>query len=216
MENKPSLKSRLLTLRQTGVNRLISLIYGQPMQVLPAGHVGLAGAVVLWYLHEGFRHFVLIKNPKVGDGKARFISCLGLGNQADMPAALTHILTQNLGDIFAGTLPKNALNTDKVASAPLFSYTDEALGVTTPVQAMVWVVQIQQPQIELITTGKENAVVLVPEFAMSSNQVSPTHKALYQAVQRQLPKMRMLTPPAERQAEEAISTLGATTPRTIH
>lgn len=188
-----------IELRQTFVNKLLSMMYGVPMQVMPKGNVALAGAVVLWFAQEGGgRQFIMIRNAKEGkglDGRARFVSVLGVGRHANVPEALQAALKAQLGEVFAKSAGSATITVDRVAAAPLFSYVDEGTGVSMPVQSLVWVVHVAAPLADVITTPDGLQAVMVPEFALRkaekvADKISPTHKALWQAVQRQLPKMK--------------------------
>lgn len=208
--------SRFLEVRQAAVNGLLSLLYGQPMQVMPKGHVGLAGAVVFWYVQDGNRQLIMVRNTAGGDGKARFLSCLGVGSKAkDIPAALRAAVKAQLGEVFARTVSGPALDADRVGAAPLFSYTDEGVGVALPVQSLVWVVHVAQPLVDLIVTPQGMQAVMVPEFATGSNKVSPTHKALFESVQRHLPKMKRDSVTHEA-VDEGIREVGAGGGRVVH
>lgn len=202
--------------RQALVNGLFSLLYGQPVQVVPKGYVGLAGAVVVWCMHEGQRVFVMLQNHRDGDGKARFVSCMGLGRHADMSAAMKGVVRAQLGEVFARSAAGGqVLNVDRVAAAPLFSYTEPHLGVALPVQSLVWVVQVSHQVVDLIATQPEVQMVLVPEAAMGSEKVSSTHRALWQAVQRQLPRVKKQDVMSAEAMDEAIKTLSRG-PRVVH
>lgn len=186
---------RYLAWRGGMVNRLLTFMYGHPMQVLPKGHVGLAGGVVFWYLQDGFKQFVMVRGND-GDGRARFVSCLGLGKHPDLGGALRAVVELQLGKVFARSLGAKLFEADRVAAAPLFTYADEALGTSCPVQALVWVVQVQPAQVDLIETQSSDVpgsvqAVMVPEFALSSQKVSNTHRSLWHAVQRHIPKGKL-------------------------
>lgn len=205
--------NRWVRFRNAFMTRWLSLLYGQPVEVVPKGHVALAGAVVLWFLQDGFKQFVLLKQND-GDGRARFISCLGTGPHNDMGSALAAVLKSQLGEVFARTVEKRLLNADRVAAAPLFSYTDDGLGTTSPVQTLVWVVQMNPAALDLIHTGKNAQVMVVAEFGLSSNKISPTHRALYQSAMRHLPKGKMAVPPDAPDEGVKIHTAGDS--RTVH
>jgi hypothetical protein len=185
--------------RQYFVNKGLSWLYGVPMQVMPKGNVALAGAVVLWFAQEGGgRQFIMIRSTKDGkavDGRARFVSVLGVGRHANVPEALQAALKAQLGEVFAKSAGMTTITADRVAAAPLFSYVDESTGVAMPVQSLVWVVHVAAPLADIVTTPDGLQAVMVPEFALRKaeklgDKISPTHKALWQAVQRQLPKMK--------------------------
>ncbi|MFZ2586643.1 MAG: hypothetical protein WAZ18_00745 [Alphaproteobacteria bacterium] len=205
--------AHFFTRRQQVVNIILSMLYGTPMQVVPKGYVGLAGAVVLWYIEGGIRYLLMARQePKVlgGDGKARFISCLGLGSSGDMGAALRRVATAQLGEVFVrSVLGKGALQADKVACAPVFNYTDEHVGVPTPVQSLVWVVQINPHMLDVVISPSGVQALRVPENALASDKISPTHKSLFATVQAHLPKMRPMPAPSGDMVEETIRELSA-------
>jgi hypothetical protein len=208
-----NLWNRWVRFRNHWLTRWLSLLYGQPVEVVPKGHVALAGAVVLWFLQDGFKQFVLLRQEN-GDGRARFVSCLGTGAHADMSHALTAVLKNQLGEIFSRTIESRLLAPDRIAAAPLFSYNDESVGTTSPVQTLVWVVQISPAALDLIHTPAGTQVMVVAEFGLSSNKISPTHRSLYQAAQRHLPKGR--TPKSEDKPDDGIKVLESAAPRTVH
>lgn len=208
-----NVRDSLLALRGRVIDRALSGIYGAPMRATPVttagGQVGVAGAVVLWFMQDGFRHYVMVKNDKT-DPRARFVSSLGFGGYRNMGEALRAAVKFQLGDVFARTLGDGALSLDRVAAAPVFSLTDETTGVATPVQSLVWVVQIQQAQTELIMAGPGCVPVMVPEFGLVSNKVSPTHRALVESVRRQLPKLKNVkADPTPEQIEDAVGVIGS-------
>lgn len=180
-------------------NGLMSVFFGAPMQVVPARkepaagpQVTVAGAVVFWYLEGGIKHFVMLRQPEYGetaDGRGRWLSCFGLGAHADMPAALRNAVKTQMGAVFSGTLPAHLLDADRVAAAPMFSVSD-ASGAPSPVQTLVWVAHLQPAQVDVIEPVRGVSVMLVPEFSMNSSQISPTHRAIFHAAARHLPKGR--------------------------
>ena len=184
------------------------------MQVMPKGYVGLAGAVVFWYVENGQRFMLMVRQePKVlgGDGKARFVSAMGLGVSADMGTALRKVALAQLGEVFVrSVLAKGALQADKVVCAPLFNYTDEAVGVASPVQSLLWVVQVNPHMVDVIVTPEGVQALRVPEQALAgSDKVSATHKALLATVQRHLPKMKPVPVASAELVEENIRELSA-------
>lgn len=192
---------RFLLWRQKMVNKILTNLYGQPMQVLPAGHVGLAGALVLWVVQDGGRQMVMVRNPKARDARARLVSFMGLGRHGDMSAAMKAAVKSQLGEVFAKTLKLDKLTLDRVAGTPMFTYTDEENGIVTPVQVLVWVQQIAAVQLELIKLPEGSELVLVNEQQLAQGKttwVAPTHMSLWRSVQRHLP-VRSL--PREEDAE---------------
>mgnify|MGYP003393998539 CR=1 FL=1 len=202
--------------RQQVVNVILSMLYGTPMQVMPKGYVGLAGAVVFWYVEGGTRYVLMVRQEKGGDGKARFVSCLGLNGGTDMGVALRKVAVAQLGEVFVKTaLAKGALQADKVACSPLFNYTDETVGVSMPVQSLVWVVQLNPNLMDVIVAPEGVQALRVPENALGSEKVSATHKALYATVQRHLPKLKAMPAGTAEVVEESIRELSAGS-RVVH
>lgn len=188
-------RTRWLAVRQTMLDGLFSTLYGTPMQVLPKGHAGLAAAVVLWFMQDGQRNVIMVRNPKGRDNRARLVSCLGLASAVDMSVGLRGALESQLGKVFARTIDKKLLNTDRVAAAPVFTYTDDETGISSPVQVLAWVVQIQPVQMELIHTASNLELVLITEQTLdaapaSTTHLSPTHRAIWHSVHRHLPALR--------------------------
>lgn len=181
----------MLLMRQKIVNKLLSGLYGQPMQVLPEGHVGVAGALVLWVVQDGGRQLLMIRTPKAKDSRARLVSFMGLGKHTDMALAMRAAVRAQTGELFTKTLKLDKLTLDRVAAAPMFTYTDEVNGIVTPVQVLVWVQQVQPVQLELIKMSNGNELMVVNEQALmlgKVNGVSPTHTAIWRSVARHLPQ----------------------------
>lgn len=182
---------RFLVVRQKVINWILSGLYGQKMMVLPAGHVGLAGALVLWVVQDGGRQLVMIRAPKGKDSRARLVSFMGLGRHTDMSAAMKAAAKAQLGEVFAKTLKLDKVSLDRVAAAPMFTYTDEENGIVTPVQVLMWTMQVQPVQLELLKMSDGHEMVLVNEQALLAgkvNWVAPTHAALWRSVARHLPQ----------------------------
>lgn len=180
-----------MLLRQKLMNRMLSSLYGSPMQVLPAGHVGLAGALVLWMVQDGGRQMIMLRTPAARDSRARLVSFMGLGKHGDMSSAIKASARTQLGEVFAKTLKLEKLTLDRVAAAPMFTYTDEENGIVTPVQVLVWIAQVQPVQLELLQLLEGSELVLVSEQALAQGKatfVAPTHAALWRSVQRHLPQ----------------------------
>lgn len=183
-------------MRQKAMAKLLSYLYGSPMQVLPAGHVGLAGALVLWVAQSGGRQMVFLRNTKGPDNNARLTSFFGLGKHEDMAAAMRASARTQLGETFCKSLKINTLSLDKIAAAPMFTYTDDANGIVTPVQTLVWVMQVQPVQLELLELQPDHELVLVPEHALRNGRpahISPTHVAIWRSILRHLPLKKLPT-----------------------
>ncbi|RYG59398.1 MAG: hypothetical protein EON60_10555 [Alphaproteobacteria bacterium] len=182
---------RFTVFKQQLVNRVLSNMYGQPVQVLPAGHVGVAAALVLWTVQDGGRQLVFVRNPRAKDIRARLVSVMGLGKHADMAVAMIAAARAQVGDVFVKTLKLDKLSLDRVAAAPMFVYTDEGNGIVTPVQILLWVQQVQPVQLELMKLQAGCELVTVSEQALLQGRahgVSSTHVAMWKAVARHLPQ----------------------------
>lgn len=198
---KPALRKHLQQLgwkfllgRQKAVNRLLSYLYGTPMQVLPAGHVGLAGALVLWVAQSGGRQMLFVRNTAAKETNARLTSFFGLNKHEDMAQAMRAAARAQLGETFCKSLKIDSITIDKLAAAPMFTYTDEDNGIITPVQTLVWIMQVQPMQLELIELPKNHELVLVPEQALRSGRpshISPTHLAIWRSVLKHLPLKKL-------------------------
>jgi hypothetical protein len=178
------------------MGKLLSFLYGTPMQVLPEGHVGLAGALVLWVAQSGGRQMLFLRNTKGADTNARLTSFFGLNKHEDMAAAMRTSARTQLGETFCKSLKIQNITLDKVAAAPMFTYTDEQNGIVTPVQTLVWVMQVQPMQLELIELQPNHELVMIPEHALRNARpanVSPTHVAIWRSIMRHLPLKKLPT-----------------------
>ncbi len=178
------------------MGKLLSFLYGSPMQVLPAGHVGLAGALVLWVAQSGGRQMMFLRNTNGPDTNARLTSFFGLNKHEDMAAAMRTSARAQLGETFCKSLKIQNITLDKIAAAPMFTYTDEANGIVTPVQTLVWVMQVQPVQLELIELQPNHELVMIPEQALRNGrpaQVSPTHVAIWRSIMSHLPLKKLPT-----------------------
>lgn len=161
------------------------------MQVVPAGHVGVAAALVLWTVQDGGRQLVFVRSPSARENRARLISVMGIGKHTDMAAAMIAAARAQVGDLFVKTLKLDKLSLDRVAAAPMYVYTDETCGIMTPVQVLVWVQQVLPVQLELIKLAQGSELVIVNEQTLLNGKtsgVSPTHIAMWRAVARHLPQ----------------------------
>lgn len=181
------LKQHITTARHWLAAKLVQALYGQEMLITDQDKLDVAGCLVMWYVQDGFRHFVLI-NPyrKNGTAKARFPSYFGLKLGQDAATALSDAVKTQLGDVFFRSLDKQLLEADRIAVAPTFRYTDDVTGATIPVQALIWAIQITPSQAELIQGADGISCTTVAEYAMLGSQVAPTHKAVYQHTLRHI------------------------------
>lgn len=178
-QNKASLKTRL-------ANAITSAIFGRPMHVSHLPKSAVAGIVIFWYFENGVRQFVMVKNPKEASAQARFVSCLGMGKSKTMSEAASATTNLLLGKVFTRSLDKNLLAADRVCAVPTFNTEDSVFGGHVPVHSIVWAVQITQEQAQMCEPEQHLDVVAVPEFAMMGNEVSDSHKAVYQACLRHI------------------------------
>ncbi|NBV54550.1 MAG: hypothetical protein EBR79_02425, partial [Proteobacteria bacterium] len=163
----------LILQRQKHLNRLFSLLYGQPMQLVPAGHVSLAGAVVLWCVHNGQRQLLMLRSPLAADTRLRFVSSMGLGQQGDAASHMRAAIEQQLGRTFArSTQITKHIATNRLVAAPAYTYANPQLGVLTPMQVLVWQVHIQPVQVELAHPPKGLEIALVPESLLTGNSTT--------------------------------------------
>ncbi len=162
--------------------------------IAPAHVVGLAGVAVLWVWQGGQRQLIMVRPKDGADTRARFISCLGLGPHADMPSALKAALALQLGETFTRLLPPSRLAPDAVAAAPLLTMTDEDTGGALPLQTLAWVAEVRPHQLDVLQLAPQLELVLVAENAVGSAQISPTHRHVWQAVQRHVPKAKATKP----------------------
>jgi hypothetical protein len=200
-----------LLLRQALMGYLLTNLYGTPMRVLPAGHVGIAGAIVLWLVQNGGRQLVMVRQPAAKDNRARLVSCMGVGRHGDMASALRAAVTAQLGEVFARSLKLEKIANDRVAAAPMYTYTDEANGIVTPVQVLAWVLPLQPVQLELIKLAPGFELVMVQEAQLLAGRttgIAPTHLAIWRSVQRHLPQRALPvqddTEPREERVAEAL------------
>lgn len=221
MRPKPlkTLGYRLVALRQRVLARVFSHLYGQPMQVAPASHVGLGGAVLIWCAREGGRQLVMVRNQKGAETRARLVSSLGLGRNTDMAMAMRAAVREQLGEKFTNTLKLDRLLTpDRVAAAPMFTYADEDNGIVSPVQMLVWVVPIDPVQLDLVQVAKDTELVMVAENQLQNGKVAgviPTHVAIWRSVKRHLP-IRALPKDDEDVARERLAEEKGGTGRVLH
>jgi hypothetical protein len=180
--------------RQNYINYILSKLYERPVVVAPAHVVGVAGVAVLWVWQGGQRQWLMVRPKESSDTRARFVSCLGVGPHPEMSSALTAALRAQLGATFTRLLPAGSLAADAIAAAPLLTMTDEDTGSQLPLQTLAWVAEIRPHQLDTLQLAAPLELVLVAENAMGSAQISPTHRLIWQAVQRHVPKAKSTKP----------------------
>jgi hypothetical protein len=166
--------------------RIVKILYGREMTITPFQNSAIAGLVVFWYLESGVRHFVMIKNSKLG-GESRFVSCIGLGTNKDITEATQNTVKGLLGSVFYKSLDNSLITQDRVASVPTFKCEDPLLEESVPVNGVVWALQITPEQAQLCQPKMKNIdVVAIPEYAISGNEVASSHQMVYQSVLRHI------------------------------
>ena len=182
---KQEIKNRISwfkKLRMSAASWFVQKLYGREMTITPFSNSAIAGLVVFWYLEGGVRHYVMIKNSKIKSG-ARFVSCLGLGENENITQATQNTVRTLLGSVFYKSLDSNLIAQDRVASVPTFKCEEPTLGESVPVNGVVWAVQISPEQAGLCQPEMKNVdVVAVPEFAIGGNEVAQSHQMVYQSV----------------------------------
>lgn len=162
-------------------NFLVKTLYGREMTITPFQSSAVAGTVIFWYFENGVRYFVMVKNPKQGQ-QARFVSCLGLGDNPDITSAVKQTVKTLLGDVFFKSLDKGLIAVDRVAAVPTFKCEDPTSKGFVPVNSAVWAVQITPEQAQLCQPKVSDVdVVAIPEFAVTGKEVTSSHHMLYQA-----------------------------------
>lgn len=182
-----------MRLRQRLMDGLLSALYTTPMRVLPQGYVGVAAATVFWFWRDGVRQVVMVRTPQKRDSRARLVSCFSLGAHPDLSHAMKAAVEAQLGRVFFKTLDKNALNADRVAAAPMFTFHDDSNGISSPVQVLAWAVPIDPVQLELISLAPDLEMAVTTEAVLNqpgNATLSPTHRNIWLAVARHLPKLK--------------------------
>lgn len=169
-------------LRMALANKIVGWLYGREMTITPFQNSAIAGLVVFWYIDNGVRHFVMVKNSAVSNN-ARFVSCLGIGENKDITEATRNTVKSIMGSVFYKSLDSSLLAQDRVASVPTFKCEEPSLGESVPVNGVVWAVQITPEQAGLCQPEMKNVdIVAVPEFSIVGNEVAPSHQMIYQSV----------------------------------
>lgn len=178
--------------RQRLMDGVLSSLYAAPMRVLPRGYVGVAAAAVFWFWQDGVRQVILLRTPQKKDSRARLVSCFGLGAHPDLSHAMRASVETQLGKTFSKTLDKKDFAPDRVAAAPMFTFHDDSNGISSPVQVLAWTVPINPVQLDLIelAPGMELAVTTEAVLNQPGSGISPTHRNIWLAVARHLPKLK--------------------------
>lgn len=187
MENKAVQTPVVLTktsfftnLKMSLASSIVNFIYGREMTITSFKNSAVAGSVIFWYFENGTRHFVMVKNSK--EGPARFASCLGLGEHADITTATKNAVKTLLGDVFLKSLDTGLITVDRVASVPTFKCEDRSSSTMVPVNGVVWSVQITPEQAQLCQPCIDNVdIVAIPEYALLGKDVTSSHQVIYQS-----------------------------------
>ena len=195
-QNNPLIQKRKFSLRSLRfrvAKTLLEALFGRPMHITSAETVMVSGVAVLWYLENGVRKFLTVReNSKAF---SRFIACVENRQPQPLNVALKHAMEKVFGPTFTRAFDENLLELDRVAAAPMLAVTDPVTGEKLPVQTLCWVIQITPEQAQLCTTQvKGTEILAIPEFGMMSQNVDPAHKIIYQAVQRHLNEEGMNEP----------------------
>lgn len=183
------LNTRIKAMQQRMVIRAMKDVFGAEAHVSTHNQATIAGSVVLWYYKAGMRHFIMVRpkvTPKNHSNLLRFVSFVGLKPGADVAETMLTTMQDCCGDVFMRTLNTRLLAADRVATVPSFSYMDKATKNRVHVQALTWVLQITPEQAEILQGNKYLIVADVPEYAILSNKVSPSHKQIYQSALRHI------------------------------
>lgn len=181
--------TRIKTAQQRMVLHVVKDVFGAEATVTQHQQATVAGSVVLWYYKAGMRHFIMVRpriSAKNHSNLLRFISFVGLKPSTDAAETMLSTMQECCGDVFMRTLDTRLLASDRVSAVPSFSYTDKATQNRVQVQALTWILQITQEQAEILQGNKHLIVADVPEYAVLSNKVSPSHKQLYQSALRHI------------------------------
>ncbi len=166
---------------------LVNTLYGQAMHVTSYSTSLVAATVVFWYQDGGMRKFLMVRDVSNPDGDARFPGCLE--SKVDVPISETLISTigHMLGTPFTKAFDHNLLEQDRVCAAPVLSMKDKAANQSMPVQGIVWLIQVTKEQAQLCSSqDKRIEVIAVPEHSMSTKEVNPAHKVIFQSIERHL------------------------------
>lgn len=182
-EKKDSFLSRL---RESLASLILRVLYGRKMHLSPFQTGSVAGIAIFWYLDNGLRKFILVKDS-AENSTARFVSCLGTGKSANITDATNETVRLLLGDPFYRSLDKKPLAVDKLAAIPAFKCEDSASSQSFPVHGVVWAVQITAEQAGLCNSKLKNVEVLsLPEYNLTTSDIAPSHKHIYQSVLRHI------------------------------
>lgn len=210
-------QQRKLNVKQWLTRKLLTTMYGEGMHISAYPSMTIAGCAVFWYLDNGVRRFVLVR--ETGDGKkARFVSVMDKGEGIAMNESLLHAIRRTFGQVFFRSLDTKLFEVDRIAAAPAFQLADERMdGQKTTIQSLVWVVQLTKEQAQLMScAAKDLELITVPEYGLLGNDVAPAHKGVYQTVLRHIHGKR---PSSESMVMETLEDLlGKTTQtqRVIH
>lgn|GEM_PF-5873023 len=210
---------RWMRFRQWWLDKVLTGLYGQKVRVLPASHLAVAGVMVLWMIQDGSLRVVMLR--KRGSERTNMVGGIGLGQHKDMAEATRAVATTQLGSVFARTLKlEKHLTLDRVAAAPMLTYIDRANGIETPLQALVWVMQIQPVQLELLRLEPDTELMVVSARQLAQGDYPGavfTHLALWRSIARHMPKRAFYNDDDFVTSEERLAELESdSVPRMLH
>jgi len=170
--------------------KVVHALLGTEHQLSPTTHLPQAGLVVFWYTEGNSRHFMMYRQrPEAGTpdkliDKSRFPGFFGLPQGYSTPlSALKAALKVQLGDVFIRAIDGELIAEDTIAAAPCYPFTNSMNGQETVLQAHVWLMQITPEQAQLAATEDNTLeIVSVPEYALLTGAIAPSHKAVYGSV----------------------------------
>ena len=208
-------KGSTTSLRRRFAENIVSLLCGD-VKISSPLEATIAGSIVFWYLENGVRHFIMVKEQGAQEN-ARFVSCLGLGKHKDISVATQETTKLLLGEVFYRALDQQLLKSDRVAAVPAFKCESAETGEFFPVHSIVWTVQITPEQAQLCEPQNQNIeVISIPEFAIMGPEVSASHKQIYQAVLRHIHGSSPIANEAPVDLLEDLLNYGHTTDKIIH
>ena len=203
-------------MRNKLANSFLNSLYGRDMHFSSNAPTVVAGAIVFWYVENGVRHFVMVKDLN-DSGEARFVSCLGIGKHHDINTATVDCINTLLGKVFYRSVDKKLITNDRVVSVPSFTSIDEVTGNNTPVTAVVWTVQITPEQAQMCEPVANNIdVIAVPEFGIIGSDVAHSHQLIYQSVLRHIQETSPIPMMGDMDALDDLFKNSQVSHRTIH
>lgn len=190
------------------------MLLGPQASINAEGALPVAGIIVFWYVEDGNRHFVMVRDDD--QDKSRFVGFFGTESAEQSTITTLHqAVKAQLGKAFYRALGDQALREDTIAAAPSYPYTDA--GRETQLQMLIWAVQITPEQAQLAAPAQANLNVLaVPEFALLTGSVIRSHKAVYGSILNHLQSDALIQGDALMDQLEDSLAVTRKTARTIH